>query len=201
MVTRRSDRISQKQSHPVYNFDIICPDSGHEGDVELAQVPAPRQLRKRRGKGGGGESQGSARRGQPRLPSTPLCSPTTTVISNSNEVEENRKVDNSTEMKIDDLKAALDETHEEVTSFMSSVTSVLCTLFSVLSATQIEDIEKSTNESLKEDSLFNKCINQGKSAAAVRDISLKLASARNASNKEKDSPTNEERRNNHQPQK
>ena len=175
MATRKSERISQNQSHPEYNMDIICPDSGHEADVELVQVPASRQLRKRRGrggKGGGGESQGSTRRGQ--LSTTP-CSSNTTVISNSDEVQENRKVDNSTEMKVDDLKAALGATHEEVTSFMSSVTSVLCTLFSVLTVTQIEDIEKSTNESLKEDSLFNKCINQGKSAAAVRDISLKLA--------------------------
>ena len=75
---------------------------------------------------------------------------------------------------------------------MRSVTSVLCTLFSVLTATQIEDIEKSTNEMLKQDNLFNNCINQAKSSAAARDLSLKLASARNASNEEKiNSPVNE----------
>ena len=188
MATRRSKRIDQKQSHPEYNTDLICSDSGHEADLEQVQAPATKQTpRKRKGRGGrvgGGVSQGSGRRRQP--------SSNTTATSNINEGEENRKVDNSTEMKVDDLKAALGATCEEVTSFMQSVTSVLCTLFSVLTATQIQDIEKSTNVMMKEDNLFNKCINQAKSAAAVRDLAPKLASARNASNKEEiNSPTNE----------
>ena len=100
-------------------------------------------------------------------------------------MEEIRQVDNSTATDIADLKAALGATCEEVTSYMQSVTSVLCTLFSVLTATQIKDIENSTNEMMKQDNLFNNCINQAKSAAAARDLSLKLASARNASNEEK----------------
>ena len=189
MATRRSERISQTQSHPEYNTDIICYDSGHDADLEQVEAPAPRKRRGSGcgGRGGRGVSQGSGRRGQP----TPGSS-NTTATSNSNEGQENRKADTSTEMEVDDLKAALGATCEEVTSFMRSVTSVLCTLFSVLTATQIQDIEKSTNVMMKEDNLFNKCINHAKSAAAVRDLAPKLASARNASNKEEiNSPTNE----------
>ena len=45
---------------------------------------------------------------------------------------------------------------------------------------------------VKLDNLFNKCINQAKSAAAVRDLTLKLASARGVSNDKKtNSPLNE----------
>ena len=192
MASRRSDRISQIQSHPVYNYDINCPDSGHEAGIE--QVPATTQaVRKRRGRRGGGRGgavgQASLGRGQSN---TPPGSSNTSTVSNSNEVEEIRQVDNTTAMDVANLKAALGATCEEVTSYMQSVTSVLCTLFSVLTATQINDIEKSTNEMMKQDNLFNNCINQAKSAAAARDLSLKLAAARNASNEEKiNSPLNE----------
>ena len=75
IATRRNEWISQKPSHPEYNTDIICPDSGHEADVEQ---PAPRQTCKRGGRGrrgGGGEIRGSERRGLPV--------PAPTAISNS----------------------------------------------------------------------------------------------------------------------
>ena len=190
METRKSERLSQKQSHPVYNIDKNCPDSGHEADAEQVHATKQKQTRKRRGgyagrRGGAGGQASGGRGGERGQSNTPSA-------SNSIEVEMIGQVDNSTAMGVADLKATLDATREETSSYMRSMTSVLCTLFSVLTATQIEDIESSTTEMVKQDNLFNICINQAKSAAAVRDLTLKLASARGVSNDKKtNSPLNE----------
>ena len=160
-------------------------------------MPATRRrvpTRKRRGRGGrGGVGRGSGRRGERESSKPPGGNTTTTTINiiDANEVEGNRNRDCSTEMNADDLKVALDTTREEFGSYMQSVTGVLFTLFSVLTTTQINDIENSTNETLRKDNLFINCINQAKSSAAVRDLSLKLGSARNNPNEEKrNNPSN-----------
>ena len=195
MTSRKSERISKRQSHPEDNIGVISsgPKAGNEKELEQVPVPTRPKLPARKGRGGGGggrvaRARGSGRRrGQPNQPT----GRTTINIIDANEVEGNRNRDCSTEMNADDLKVALDTTREEFGSYMQSVTGVLCTLFSVLTATQINDIENSTNETLRKDNLFINCINQAKSSAAVRDLSLKLGSARNNPNEEKrNSPSN-----------
>ena len=76
METRKSERLSQKQSHPVYNIDKNCPDSGHEADAEQVHATKRKQTRKRRGgyaggRGGvGGQASGGrgGERGQSNTP-------------------------------------------------------------------------------------------------------------------------------------
>ena len=151
MASRKSARISQKQSQANYNTKVNCSKKQVPTTTKPSRKSSPRCSVgvKRRG-GGGGVCEGRGERGR---------------ANNSR-------------------REALDTTSEDATSYMRSVTNVLCTLFSVLTAGQIEQIEKSTNEIVKEDNLYNRCINHAKSAAAARDLSLKLATARNASNKD-----------------
>ena len=78
-------------------------------------------------------------------------------------------------MGINDLKATLNTTREEFVSFMYSVTGVLSSLFSVLTSTQITEIENANGEALKDDKLYNKCINQAKNTAAIREKTYKDA--------------------------
>ena len=80
-----------------------------------------------------------------------------------NEVSEQINITDSAEMGINDLKIALKTTCDEFTSYIFSVTGVLCSLFGVLTSIQITEIENANKEALKDDTLFNKCINQAKS--------------------------------------
>ena len=148
MATRKSARISKKPSQPVHNTKVDRHGPGQGKPRGGGGMPC-------RG-GGGGVCRGSGKRGQTSRPFIikPHSSSSTSTKCNSNEVEEIKAVANSTETKVDDLKASLGATCEEVSSYKRSVTNVLCTLFSVLTAVQIEQIEKSTNEILKEDNLY-----------------------------------------------
>ena len=133
----------------------------------------------------GGDSRGQ----QPGSSNTIAASNSTgnTNVQNgtSNKDTEQRVLDSSTDMSVNDLKAALDATREEVTSYMRSVTGVLCVVFSVLTSKQIKDIENTANETMKDDDIFNKCLNQAKRSAAARDMSYKSALLKNASNEVK----------------
>ena len=203
MTSRKSERISKRQSHPGDNIDVISSGSkaGNENGVEQVPAPIRPKLPARKGRGGGGggrvaRARGSGRRGQPNQPNGRNDTTSTsniTVKTNTlrNEVDEIRKAGSSTENNVNDLRAALEATNEEVIGYMRSVTGVLCALFSVLTITQIKDIENSTND-MKDDDLLSKCLNQAKSSAAARDLSLKMASMRNVSNEQKrNSPINE----------
>ena len=92
-----------------------------------------------------------------------------------NEVSEQINITDSAEMGISDLKITLNTTRDELTSFMFSVTGVLCSLFSVLTSTQITEIENSNGDDLKDDKLFKKCINHAKNTAAIREKTYKDA--------------------------
>ena len=78
-------------------------------------------------------------------------------------------------MGVNDLKIALRTTRDELASFMVSVTGAICSLFGVLSSTQITEIENTNGVALKDDALFNKCINQAKNTAAIRERTYKDA--------------------------
>ena len=92
-----------------------------------------------------------------------------------NEVSEQINITDSAEMGISDLKITLNTTRDELTSFMFSVTGVLCSLFSVLTSTQITEIKNSNGDDLNDDKLFNKCINHAKNTAAIRERTYKDA--------------------------
>ena len=51
----------------------------------------------------------------------------------------------------------------------------MCSLFGVLTSTQITEIENANGEELKDDKIFNKCINQAKNTAAIREKTYKDA--------------------------
>ena len=56
-----------------------------------------------------------------------------------------------------------------LSTYMQGVTGVLCAIFGILTSSQITETENANGETLKDDALFNKCINQAKSSAAIRE--------------------------------
>ena len=94
----------------------------------------------------------------------------------------------NTEMGVSDLKVTLKATRDEITSFMQSVTGVLCAIFGVLTLPQITEIENANSEILKDDALFNKYINQAKSSVAIREKTYKDALV-DENNKKKTKPS------------
>ena len=92
-----------------------------------------------------------------------------------NEVSGLNNIAESDDMGVNDLKIALRTTRDELASFMISVTGVICSLFGVLTSTQITEIENTNGVALKDDALFNKCINQAKNTAAIREKTYKDA--------------------------
>ena len=181
MSVRRSERISRKPGRFVDNSADISSDS----DLETVGNRGSRRSREPvvMGQGRGrGKRRASVNVGGVTQPSSDLTAAPgnnmndlTGPYSPENEVSGQINIANSAEMGISDLKTTLEATRDEFTSFMSSVTGVLCSLFGVLTSTQITEIENANGEELKDDKIFNKCINQAKNTAAIREKTYKDA--------------------------
>ena len=175
MSPRRSDRIRRK------------PDRFMDKSAKNVSVPEPETViveGRRTEPVIRGRGRGRRRNDNPWVVSR--SSEPTTAPGNSmqdlagpyspvNEVSGRNNITNSVEMGVNDLKVALKTTRDEFASYMYSVTGVLCSLFGVLTSTQITEIENANGEALKDDALFNKCINQAKNYAAIRERTYKDA--------------------------
>ena len=182
MPSRRSERIKSISDRTVVKNAEISSDS------ELESVGGERTVRRKpvaRGRGRGRGSNNNTR--QPRNEVTSAPSNTNQGNTANTLSDENINAVNA-EMSVSDLKVTLKETRDEITSFMQSVTGVLCAIFGVLTLPQITEIENANSETLKDDALFNKCINQAKSSVAIRGKTYKDALV-DENNKKKTKPS------------
>ena len=176
MLPRRSDRIKRKPDR----FVDKSAKNGSDTKPETVSVEGRRSEPVASGRG-----RGRQRSDSPWVVSQARSDPTVAPGNNMqdlagpyspvNEVSGLNNIADSVEMGVNDLKVALKATRDEFASYMYSVTGVLCSLFGVLTSTQITEIENANGEALKDDALFNKCINQAKNYAAIRERTYKDA--------------------------
>ena len=178
MDLRRSDRVRRKPER----FVDIGAKNGSDAEPETVTDEGRRAEPVASGRRRGWGRTGSDSAGIVNLASSgPTIAPGNNMQdlagphSPVNEVSGRINIAESDEMGVNDLKIALKSTREEFASFMISVTGVFCSLFGVLTSKQITEIENTNGVELKDDALFNKCINQAKNTAAIRERTYKDA--------------------------
>ena len=179
MELRRSDRVRRKPDR----FVDKSAKNGSDSEPETVSVEDRGREPVALGRGRGRRRTGT--RDSAGIANLPSSGPTTAPGNNMqdlagphspvNEVSGRINIAESDEMGVNDLKIALKSTREEFASFMISVAGVFCSLFGVLTSKQITEIENTNGVELKDDALFNKCINQAKNTAAIRERTYKDA--------------------------
>ena len=114
---------------------------------------------------------GGAKRGiqaNPSNSSQQIVTDTTAHTIAGNEINEIEQPATANEMSSRDLVAALDTTREDFLSHIKMVTGVLCALFSFLTPPQINEIEKSYENELKDNEIFTKCMNHAKGTTEIK---------------------------------
>ena len=117
------------------------------------------------------KGRGGAKRGIQANPSNSnqdIVTDTTAHTIAGNERNEIEQTTTANEMSSRDLVAALDTTRKDFLSHIKMVTGVLCALFSFLTPPQINEIEKSYENELKDNELFTKCMNDAKSTTEIK---------------------------------
>ena len=158
MSPRRSERIRGKPKRLVQNGTIT--NTG----------PKPRSIARdattlvsaRKGRGG------AKRKIQANPSNSNQDIVTDNTTAHTNEINEIKQTATANEMSSRDLVAALGTTREDFLSHIKMVTGVLCALFSFLTPPQINEIEKSYENELKDNEIFTKCMNQAKSTTEIK---------------------------------
>lgn len=161
MSPRRSERIRGKPKRPVHNGTIT--NTGPKSRTIARDATTLVSARKGRGGAKRGIQANTSNSNQDIVTDN-----TTAHTIAGNETNEIEQIATANEMSSRDLAAALDTTREDFLSHIKMVTGVLCALFSFLTPPQINEIEKSYENELKDNEIFTKCMNQAKSTTEIK---------------------------------